>query len=504
MTTKSILLKAWVKNNETVTAFQGEVNSRFLQITLTDNRGAIDLTGKNVQLYAKKPDGMVIFNNAEIIDYEKGIVNIMLTSQISAVPGIISNCEIRVTDSKGATLTFSGLNIIINKALPDTEVESSSEFTALQKAIAKTASMGDHPTLKNNPHGVTAEQVCAAKAGHSHDFDSINNKPTSLEGYGITDAVSITRTINNKDLSNDIVLTANDINAATIEQGNKADTAIQSSEKGEANGVATLDSNSKLVQLPTPEDINAVPTSRTINSRPLSSDINLTASDISAVPITRTINAKPLTSDITLFASDVGALPNTTSIPSKISDLQNDSGFITGYTETDPTVPSWAKSSSKPSYNFSEITNKPNTLSGYGIINAVPTSRTINGKSLSEDIVLNSADIGLDVATGTISWSSEVSDHSNSYIKRIGNLVILYLHFKVSSSFSSTEKPICTIPAGFRPAVGQVVGASIGQGLWSMKAIAYCYIGAGGAISITDSYSNNCNSANLNLTFFKE
>lgn len=38
----------------------------------------------------------------------------------------------------------------------------------------------------------------------------------------------------------------------------------------------------------------------------------------------------------TYTASEVGALPSTTTIPSKTSDLTNDSGFITGYTETDP------------------------------------------------------------------------------------------------------------------------------------------------------------------------
>lgn len=42
-------------------------------------------------------------------------------------------------------------------------------------------------------------------------------------------------------------------------------------------------------------------------------------------------------------------------LPTKTSDLTNDSGFITGYTETDPTVPSWAKSSTKPSYEAPEI-----------------------------------------------------------------------------------------------------------------------------------------------------
>ena len=33
-------------------------------------------------------------------------------------------------------------------------------------------------------------------------------------------------------------------------------------------------------------------------------------------------------------------------------------------------IPSWARASSKPSYNFSEINSKPTTLSGYGITDA--------------------------------------------------------------------------------------------------------------------------------------
>ena len=42
-------------------------------------------------------------------------------------------------------------------------------------------------------------------------------------------------------------------------------------------------------------------------------------------------------------------------IPTKTSDLTNDSGFLTSFTETDPTVPSWAKASTKPSYTASEV-----------------------------------------------------------------------------------------------------------------------------------------------------
>ena len=48
-----------------------------------------------------------------------------------------------------------------------------------------------------------------------------------------------------------------------------------------------------------------------------------------AVPNTRKVNNKALSSDITLSASDVGALPDTTVIPTKVSDLTNDSGYTT-------------------------------------------------------------------------------------------------------------------------------------------------------------------------------
>ena len=48
-------------------------------------------------------------------------------------------------------------------------------------------------------------------------------------------------------------------------------------------------------------------------------------------------------------------------VPTKVSDLTNDSGFITGYTETDPTVPAWAKQSTKPTYTASEVGALPDT-----------------------------------------------------------------------------------------------------------------------------------------------
>ena len=57
----------------------------------------------------------------------------------------------------------------------------------------------------------------------------------------------------------------------------------------------------------------------------------------------------------------VTQLAQSTDIPTNVSDLANDAGYLTSYTETDPTVPSWAKASSKPSYTASEVGALANT-----------------------------------------------------------------------------------------------------------------------------------------------
>ena len=48
-------------------------------------------------------------------------------------------------------------------------------------------------------------------------------------------------------------------------------------------------------------------------------------------------------------------------VPSVLSELVNDVGYITSYTETDPTVPAWAKTESKPTYTASEVGALPSS-----------------------------------------------------------------------------------------------------------------------------------------------
>lgn len=63
-------------------------------------------------------------------------------------------------------------------------------------------------------------------------------------------------------------------------------------------------------------------------------------------------NASKLGGQLPSYYAKASDIPT---VPTKVSDLENDSGFITGYTETDPTVPAWAKAESKPTYTAAEV-----------------------------------------------------------------------------------------------------------------------------------------------------
>lgn len=103
-------------------------------------------------------------------------------------------------------------------------------------------------------------------------------------------------------------------------------------------------------------------------------------------PVT-SVNGK--TGAIQLKAADVGALPSDTKIPTKTSELTNDKGFITGYTESDPTVPSWAKQSKKPTYTADEVGARPSTWTPTASdVGALPATTTIPSKTsqLTDDV----------------------------------------------------------------------------------------------------------------------
>ena len=115
-------------------------------------------------------------------------------------------------------------------------------------------------------------------------------------------------------------------------------------------------------------------------------------------------------------------LSNKPTIPTKVSDLTNDSGFITGYTETDPTVPSWAKQSSKPSYSLTEISGTDDlraieALTGTsGLLKktaantwTLDTNTYLTSYTETDPVFSASAAAGI-TATDISNWNAKVSD----------------------------------------------------------------------------------------------
>ena len=335
MTTTLVTLDVWQPNEVRVQVNQGEVNSRFLEIKIIDKKKAFNLTDKTVIFYATKPDGNLIFNYCEVHDAQKGLVNLAMTSQMSIVPGIMRDCEIDVLDDELTKLKVKGLSIEIVRCTDfESAVESTSEFTVLDEALADVKKVMDAYSEENimekimsldgegsgldadlldGKHGSeyasAAQGIRADSAIQGVKGSNILIVPDSDDYVNITPenikAVPISRTVNKKALSEDINLSYSDVGAASNEQGIKADSAIQGIR---GNGTSILPDSSNIVNV-TPENIEAVPITRTVNGKSLASNITITAADIEAVPKTRTINQKALSNDILLSATDIGAAP---------------------------------------------------------------------------------------------------------------------------------------------------------------------------------------------------
>lgn len=101
-----------------------------------------------------------------------------------------------------ANFTWSGLSGKPSTFAPSAHNHNASDINAGTLAIARI------------PTGTTGSTV--ALGNHTHAFSAITSKPTTLSGYGITDAVPTSRTINGKGLSSSVTLTASDVSAVPI------------------------------------------------------------------------------------------------------------------------------------------------------------------------------------------------------------------------------------------------------------------------------------------------
>ncbi|WP_272537849.1 phage tail protein [Providencia sp. PROV193] len=222
--------------------------------------------------------------------------------------------------------------------------------------------------------------------------------------------VPSTRKVNNKPLSTDITLSAGDVGAYTKAE---TDTKVADAKKAGTDAQATANAANTAATNANNNANGRVPSSRKVNSKPLTEDINLAAGDVGAytkaetdtkvadakkagtdaqatanaantaatnannnangrVPSTRKVNNKPLSADITLAAGDVGAYTKAET-DTKVADAKK--------AGTDAQATANAANTA--------ATNANNNANG-----RVPSGRKVNNKALTADIALSAGDVG--------------------------------------------------------------------------------------------------------------
>ncbi|KYD28183.1 hypothetical protein [Geobacillus stearothermophilus] len=174
---------------------------------------------------------------------------------------------------------------------------------------------------------VTIDVTGVAPSSHTHPFSDITNKPTTVDGYGITDAVK----------TSDVVTSP------------------------APNKILKLDANGKL---PTSITGNADGNAATASKLQTARTISLTGDATGSTSFDGSANAS-----IAVTLANSGVTPGT--YPKVTVDAK---GRVTGGQALSP--------SDIPNLDWSKITSgKPTTLSGYGITDAAPLSHVGAGGS---------------------------------------------------------------------------------------------------------------------------
>ena len=146
----------------------------------------------------------------------------------------------------------------------------------------------------------------------------------------------------------------------------------------------------------------------------------------------------------TNIGASIEAIPETATIKptnALTANFQPKGNYLTSYVETDPTVPAWAKASTKPSYSYSEITGTPTIPTKTSQLTNDSGYLTKSGGTLNTDASLTFNTYG--TRTITITGNSITADMSAETGGWAG--AFASVKHKDSSSTAADKKSITTI-----------------------------------------------------------
>ena len=325
----------WQQPLGEIRVIQEEADGRELRIYLYDNGSPLDLTGKTVSVYIQKPDNTMIYNSCEV---EGNQATVTLTLQMMAVSGLTKLCELQIVDTDNHTLKVTLPPLRIVKSSSVGAVESTDEFSRLAEAlneannatgIASEAADKANEAAQSANTAAQAANTAAQSANTAADAatsaaESANSQAKAAQtqaAYAKTQGdYAKTQGENAEEIYNQL----KDIDVASLQ----ADLDALEASKGQPNGLAALNSSGKLAQMPSASDVGAVPTTRTVNGKALSSNISLTAADVGAVPTSRKVNGRALSSDINITSGDVFAQTTTVENGTNFNNLKNPGIYV--------------------------------------------------------------------------------------------------------------------------------------------------------------------------------
>ena len=190
-------------------AKQGDVESRYLLFNLNINGAAIDLTNKNVRVYAIKPDGYEIFNDLVVSDPVRGTCILELTTQILAVCGIVK-MELVITEGQKKLSSFEFELEVIKSLNRETSIVSTNEFTALIEGLA---SLSEYDNYKNEIKAARGsflrlplrlDDIDIKKAEKTYVDAQLKLKANNNDSNRTTTAKDVTGAINELDAKSEI------------------------------------------------------------------------------------------------------------------------------------------------------------------------------------------------------------------------------------------------------------------------------------------------------------
>ena len=275
MITNDLVLNANSKSVKTlIHAVQGENGSRIFKFTVIGTDGEIlSLSDCEANFYVSKNDGTVSMLPTVI---SENSAQVTLTQQACAVSGD-NDCWLQIIKANETSeLRVDNLVLRVQKCNFDGAVESSNEFVTLTQKIVEA-----NEAIRNASQAADDVRQDGAQA-----IQEINqNFNTAMTGFNQEIDAAVKK--------------AEDAAGAAEGIAEQAAISTINTQKNQPNGIAGLNSNGKLIQMPTAADVGAVPTSRTINGKPLTGNITITAADIG-------------TSAIFLASHPVGSLFETT------------------------------------------------------------------------------------------------------------------------------------------------------------------------------------------------